>query len=237
MPKISTRAMLEAGLHFGHQTRRWDPKMKKYIYGERNGIYIIDLQQSAQLLRKACDFITTTAARGGKVVFVGTKRQAQKIVALEAETSGMYFVNKRWLGGTLTNYQTIKKSIARLEELEKQINSPEFEQRTKKERTMMKKKYDKLITLMGGIRDMKRLPDAVFIIDPKREEIAVKEARCLGIPIVAIVDTNCNPDLIDYPIPGNDDAIRGIQLVIKTICQAIHEGTAAATDGDVPFTD
>ncbi len=223
--------MLEAGIHFGHQTSRWNPKMRPYIYGERNGIYIIDLQKSAQLLRRACDFVTQTVVRGGKFIFVGTKRQAQTIILREAERTGMFFVTKRWLGGTLTNFQTIKESLNRLDKLERLINSDSFENLSKKERTMLSKQYVKLNALLAGIRKMKTLPQALYVVDPKREHIAVKEANSLGIPIVAITDTNCDPDELTHLIPGNDDAIRGIQLITKTIADAVTEGVAIATGG------
>ncbi|MBD3373324.1 MAG: 30S ribosomal protein S2 [Candidatus Coatesbacteria bacterium] len=237
MPKISVRAMLEAGIHFGHQTRRWNPKMKRYIYGERNGIYIIDLQKSAQNLRKACEYVTRTSAGGGKLIFVGTKRQAQTTVKNEAQRCGMFYVNKRWLGGTLTNYRTIKGNLQRLDELEQLINSDRFTVLSKKERTMINKRYDKLLSLHQGFREMRRVPDALFIVDPKRENIAVREANRLGIPIIAIADTNCDPDELDFPIPGNDDAIRGIQLVTQAIADAALEGQAAASGGEVPFDE
>jgi small subunit ribosomal protein S2 len=233
VPEISMRAMLEAGIHFGHQTRRWNPKMKPYIYGERNGIYIIDLQKSVQLLRKACDFITQAAARGGRIIFVGTKRQAQVIVAKEAERAGMFYVTKRWLGGTLTNFQTIKGSLDRLDKLEHLLSSENFEGLSKKERTMLTKKHQKLSLLLVGIRGMKTPPQALFVVDPKREHIAVKEANTLGIPIVAIADTNADPDELTYLIPGNDDAIRGIQLISRAIADAVIEGGAAATGGRI----
>lgn len=233
MPEFSMRSMLEAGIHFGHQTRRWNPKMKPYIYGERNGIYIIDLQKSVQLLRKACDFVTQTAARGGKIIFVGTKRQAQAIVAHEAERAGMFYVTKRWLGGTLTNFQTIKGSLDRLDKLEHLLGSESFEGLSKKERTMLTKKHQKLSSLLIGIRKMKSPPQALFVVDPKREHIAVKEANTLGIPIVAIADTNADPDELTYLIPGNDDAIRGIQLISRAIADAVIEGGAIATGGQI----
>lgn len=231
VPEISMRAMLEAGIHFGHQTRRWNPKMRPYIFGERNGIHIIDLQISAQLLRKACDFVTQTVARGGRIIFVGTKRQAQAIIVREAERTGMFYVTKRWLGGTLTNFQTIKESLSRLDKLERLINSDSFENLSKKERTMLTKRYAKLNALLVGIRKMKTLPQALYVVDPKREHIATKEANSLGIPVVAIADTNCDPDELTYLIPGNDDAIRGIQLITKTIADAVTEGNAIATGG------
>jgi small subunit ribosomal protein S2 len=231
MPEFTMRSMLEAGIHFGHQTRRWNPKMKPYIYGERNGIYIIDLQQSVQLLRRACDFVTQTAARGGRLIFVGTKRQAQAIIAREAERAGMFYVTKRWLGGTLTNFQTIKASLDRLDKLENLLGSESFEGLSKKERTMLTKRFGKLNALLAGIRGMKTLPQALFVVDPKREHIAVKEANSLGVPIVAIADTNCDPDELTYPVPGNDDAIRGIGLITHAIAEAAIEGGAIASGG------
>jgi len=205
--------------------------MKPFIFGERNGIYIIDLQQSVRLLRRACDFVTQTAARGGKLIFVGTKRQAQAIIAREAERAGMFYVNKRWLGGTLTNFQTIKGSLERLDKLEHLIGSEGFEGLSKKERTMLAKRHQKLSALLAGIRGMKTMPQALFVVDPKREHIAVKEANSLGIPIVAIADTNADPDELTYLIPGNDDAIRGISLITRAVSDAVLEGVAAATGG------
>ncbi|MBD3400516.1 MAG: 30S ribosomal protein S2 [Candidatus Coatesbacteria bacterium] len=237
MPKVSVRAMLEAGLHFGHQTRRWNPKMERYIYGERNGIHIIDLQKSAQKLREACKFITKAAARGDKAIFVGTKRQAQSTIRKEAERCGMYFVTKRWLGGTLTNYSTIKGNLQRLDELERLIESERFQALSKKERTMITKRYDKLLGLHEGFRQMRTLPKILFVVDPKRENIAVREANRLGLTIVAVADTNCDPDELDYPIPGNDDAIRGIQLITHTVAEAIMEGLATGSEGDIPFSE
>ena len=237
MPKVSVRAMLEAGIHFGHQTRRWNPKMERYIYGERNGIHIIDLQKSAQKLREACKFVTRAAARGERAIFVGTKRQAQSTIRQEAERCGMYFVTKRWLGGTLTNYSTIKGNLQRLDEIESLVESDRLTALSKKERTMINKRYDKLLALHEGFRQMRTLPKILFVVDPKRENIAVREANRLGLTVVAIADTNCDPDDLDYPIPGNDDAIRGIQLITRTIADAILEGMAMGSEGDVPFSE
>ena len=215
MPYVSMKQMLETGVHFGHQTRRWNPKMRPFIFGARKGIHIIDLQQTVKLYRKAHDFIADTVARGGKVIFIGTKRQAQDVVKAEAERCGMYYVTHRWLGGTLTNYQTIRSSIARLKKLEGMFEDGSVNRFLKKEVVGMEREVTKLNLTLGGIKDMEELPAVTFIIDPHREEIAVKECRKLGIPIVAVVDTNCDPDLIDYVIPGNDDAIRANECFEK----------------------
>jgi small subunit ribosomal protein S2 len=217
--------LLEAGVHFGHQTSRWNPKMKPYIFGARNGIYIIDLQQTVKLFREAFGFIRDIAAQGGTALFVGTKKQAQDAIREEAERSGMFYVNNRWLGGTLTNFQTIKQSIERLKKLEEMLEDPAIAAAlTKKELLRMRREVDKLLHFLGGIKGMRKLPDVVFMIDPKTEEIAVREANKLGIPIVAVVDTNCDPDLIDYKIPGNDDAIRAIRLFCASMADAMLEG-------------
>ena len=219
------KELLEAGVHFGHQTRRWDPRMKKYIYTARNGIYIIDLQQTVKLFKQAYDFIRDEiAGKGKKIIFVGTKKQAQEAVKEEAQRCGMFFVNKRWLGGTLTNFQTIRKSIEKLKKFEQMKEEGIFDLLPKKEALKLEKKMNKLEALIGGIKEMDELPGALFIIDTKREHNAVKEARKLEIPIVAIVDTNCNPEEIDYPIPGNDDAIRAIKLYCSKIADACIEG-------------
>ena len=224
MSVVTMKELLEAGVHFGHQTKRWDPKMKRYIFGARNGIYILDLQQTVKLLDVAHEFVRDTVAKGGKILFVGTKRQAQEAIYEEAVRCGMFYVNHRWLGGTLTNFQTIKKSIDRLKELEKMEEKGEFQKLPKKEVLQLQKKGAKLSKYLGGIKDMDRFPGALFIVDPKRERIAVSEARKLGVPTVAIVDTNCDPDEIDYVIPGNDDAIRAVRLFATKIANAVIEG-------------
>jgi small subunit ribosomal protein S2 len=218
------RQLLESGAHFGHQTNRWNPKMKRYIFGSRNGIYIIDLQQTLSKFREAYEFIRSTTARGDKVLFVGTKKQAQEIVASEAIRSQQFHVNQRWLGGMLTNFTTIKKSLDRLREYEHMQDAGLWENLPKKEVLQLQKKIDKLDKLLGGIKSMETLPGAVFIIDCKKEKIAISEAKKLGIPTVAIVDTNCDPDDIDYVIPGNDDAIRTIRLVTSRLADAAIEG-------------
>ena len=230
MPYVTMKQMLETGVHFGHQTRRWNPKMRPFIFGARKGIHIIDLQQTVKLYRKAHDFIADTVARGGKVIFVGTKRQAQDVIKAEAERCGMFHVTNRWLGGTLTNYQTIRTSIARLKKLEAMFEDGSVNRFLKKEIVGMEREVTKLNLTLGGIKDMEEPPAAAFIIDPHREEIAVKECRKLGIPIVAVVDTNCDPDLIDYIIPGNDDAIRAIKLFAGAMADACLEGQARSKD-------
>lgn len=224
MPVASMVELLEAGVHFGHQTRRWNPKMKRYIYGERNGIYILDLRKTSQLLDQAYDVVRDLAARGKNVVFVGTKKQASEIVEEEANRCGAYFVNKRWLGGMLTNFDTIKSRINKLKELERMQEEGIFERLPKKEVAALTRQLEKLNKSLGGIKNMKGMPDLLFIIDQKRELIAVKEANKLNIPIVCLVDTNCDPDGIDYVIPGNDDAIRAIKLVTGKIADAVLEG-------------
>ncbi len=221
---ISMRALLEAGVHFGHQTRRWNPKMKPYIFQERNGIYIIDLALTVQKLRETYEAVKQLSREGKVVLFVGTKKQAQDVVKEEAERAGTYFVNQRWLGGTLTNFATIQKRIARLRELENMKQQGDFDRLPKKEVAKLADEMAKLERFLGGIKDMHRLPDAVFIVDPKKERIAVMEARKLKIPIIAVIDTNCDPDEIDYPIPGNDDAIRAVKLIVSKIADAIVEG-------------
>jgi small subunit ribosomal protein S2 len=224
MPVITMKELLEAGVHFGHQTKRWNPKMKPYIFGARNGIYILDLQQTVKLLEIAYEFIRDTVATGEKILFVGTKRQAHESIHEEAARCGMLYVNHRWLGGTLTNFQTIQKSIEKLKELEKLEERAGFQGLPKKEVLQLQKRGAKLDKYLGGIKDMDRFPGALFVVDPKREKIAVSEARKLGIPTVAIVDTNCDPDEIDYVIPGNDDAIRAIRLFASKIADAVIEG-------------
>jgi len=218
------RELLEAGVHFGHQTKRWNPKMKKYIFGERSGIYIIDLQKTLLLFKESCEFVKNVAADGGGVLFVGTKKQGQDVIAKEASRCGMHWVNQRWLGGMLTNFFTIKKSINRLKELESMKNDGIYEALPKKEVLKLEKERLKLEKNLLGIKDLEKIPDVVFIVDPKREKIPVLEARKLQIPIVAVVDTNCNPDEIDYVIPGNDDAIRSINLMTSKIADAVLEG-------------
>jgi len=218
------KELLEAGVHFGHQTRRWNPKMKSYVFGARNGIYIIDLQKTVQCARDACEFTRKVVAEGKKILFVGTKKQAKDVIIEEATRSNQYFVANRWLGGMLTNYQTIKASIDRLKRIENMKTNGEFEALPKKEQSMLNREVEKLESSLGGIRDMKKLPGAIFIIDPTKEHIAVKEAKKLGIPTIAVVDTNCDPDDIDYVIPGNDDAIRAIKLFSHLIAQSCVEG-------------
>ncbi len=226
MSTVTMKQMLEAGVHFGHQTKRWNPKMKPYIFGARNGIYIIDLQQTVGMWRRAYDFIADLTSRGEKVLFVGTKKQAQEVVAEEAGRAGMFYVNNRWLGGTLTNFKTVKGSIERLRSVERMETDGTFEKLTKKEVLRLRRERDKLMQSLGGIKDMNRLPGAVFIVDPKKEHIAVAEANRLQIPVVAVVDTNCDPDLIDYVIPGNDDAIRSVKLFTANMADACIEGSA-----------
>jgi small subunit ribosomal protein S2 len=221
---VSMKQLLEAGVHFGHQTRRWNPKMAPYIFTERNGIYIIDLQKTARKVEEAYNFVKEVSANGETILFVGTKKQAQEAVKEEAERCGMYFVQERWLGGMLTNFQTIKSRIERLKSLEKMENDGLFEVLPKKEVQLLKKEMDKLERYLGGIRDMDKVPGAIFIVDPRKEKIAVAEARRLGIPIVAIVDTNCDPDEVDYVIPGNDDAIRAVKLLTNCMADAVIEG-------------
>src|SRR5258707_3355311 len=229
------KELLEAGVHFGHQVRRWNPKMKEYIFGERNGIYIIDLQKTQRMFRDALGFVTNAIAedRGKTVLFVGTKRQAQDAVREEAERAGQYYVNQRWLGGLLTNFQTVQKSIKRLKELETMQTDGRYEKLTKKERIKLDREREGLNKNLSGIKAMNRLPDIVFIIDVRKEEIAVAEANRLGIPIVAVVDTNCSPEGIDYVIPGNDDALRAVRLFASRIADSILEGQQIATEGGV----
>ena len=224
MANVTMKEMLEAGVHFGHETKRWDPKMKSYIYGARNGIYIIDLQKTVQLFKEAYDFIRDVASKGEYILFVGTKKQAQDSIYEEATRCNMFFVNRRWLGGMLTNFQTIKKSIDQLNKLEAMKNDDIYSLLPKKEVLQLEKQRKRLEKSLGGIKNMDRLPGAIFVIDLKKERIAVSEARKLGIPSVGIVDTNCDPDEIDYVIPGNDDAIRAIRLFSSKIADAIIEG-------------
>jgi small subunit ribosomal protein S2 len=233
------KELLEAGVHFGHQVRRWNPKMKEYIFGERNGIYIIDLQKTQRMFREAIAFVTNLIAedKGKTVLFVGTKRQAQDAIREEAEKCGQYYVNQRWLGGLLTNFQTVQKSIKRLKDLESMQTDGRYEKMTKKERIKLDRERESLNKNLSGIKSMNRLPDCVFIIDVKKEEIAVAEANRLGIPIVAVVDTNCSPEGIDYVIPGNDDALRAVRLFASRIADSIVEGNQIATEGGVLPTE
>lgn len=224
MAVISMKQLLEAGVHFGHQTRRWNPKMARYIFTERNGIYIIDLQKTVKKVEEAYNFVRDLASANGSILFVGTKKQAQEAVKEEAERCGMFYINQRWLGGTLTNFQTIRKRIDRLHQLEKMEEDGTFEVLPKKEVILLRKEKERLEKFLGGIKGMTNLPDALFVIDPRKERIAVAEARKLGIPIVAIVDTNCDPDEVDYVIPGNDDAIRAVKLLTAKIADAVLEG-------------
>ena len=235
MVSVTMKELLEAGVHFGHQVRRWNPKMKEYIFGERNGIYIIDLQKTQRMFREAIAFVTNLVAedKGKTVLFVGTKRQAQDAIREESEKCGQYYVNQRWLGGLLTNFQTVQKSIKRLKDLEAMQTDGRYEKLTKKERIKLDRERESLNKNLSGIKGMSRLPDAIFIIDVKKEEIAVAEANRLGIPIVAVVDTNCSPEGIDYVIPGNDDALRAVRLFASRISDAIVEGNQIATEGGV----
>jgi small subunit ribosomal protein S2 len=233
LPAISMKELLEAGVHFGHQTKRWNPKMKEYIFGERNGIYIIDLQKTLKMFKDAARYVGEMAAQGKNVLFVGTKRQAQEAVAEEAVRCGMYYVNQRWLGGLLTNMATVQKSIKRLKELEAMAQTDGgYAGRPKKEVIRLERERKHLDQNLAGIKDMPGLPDVMFVIDSNKEAIAVKEARRLGIPVVAIVDTNCDPDEVDYVIPGNDDALRAIRLFASKIADAVVEGRALATEQD-----
>jgi small subunit ribosomal protein S2 len=238
MAQITMKELLEAGVHFGHQTKRWNPKMAKYIFGERNGIYIIDLQKTLKKFRDAYVFTRNLAADGGTVMFVGTKKQAQETIADEATRCGMYHVSQRWLGGTLTNFATIRKSINHLKRLDEMRETGEFDRLTKKEALGLDRERAKLEKALAGIKQLDRLPSAVYIIDPRKERIAVAEAQKLAIPIIAIVDTNCDPTGIDYPIPGNDDAIRAIRLITSRIADAVIEGrgVVAKVDAEAPVS-
>ena len=238
MVSVTMKELLEAGVHFGHQVRRWNPKMKEYIFGERNGIYIIDLQKTQRMFREAINFVTNAIAedRGKTVLFVGTKRQAQDAIREEAERCGQYYVNQRWLGGLLTNFQTVQKSIKRLRDLEAMQTDGRYEKLTKKERIKLDREREGLNKNLSGIKAMGRLPDVVFIIDVRKEEIAVAEANRLGIPIVAVVDTNCSPEGIDYVIPGNDDALRAVRLFASRIADSILDGQQIATEGGVAIS-
>lgn len=227
MAVVTMKQLLDSGAHFGHQTRRWNPKMKRFIFTDRNGIYIIDLQQTLTYIDKAYEFVKETVAHGGSVMFVGTKKQAQEPIAEEATRVGMPYVNQRWLGGMLTNFSTVHKRLQRLKELESMEQTGGFEGRTKKEILMLTREKNKLERSLGGIRDMQKVPSAIFVVDTNKEHLAVAEARKLNIPIIAILDTNCDPDVVDYPIPGNDDAIRSAALLTKVVASAIAEGLQA----------
>lgn len=227
MPNITMKDMLEAGVHFGHQTNHWNPRMKPYVYGARNGIYIVDLQQTVERARIACDFVRQVASEGKKILFVGTKKQAKEVIQSEAIRAGMYYVCDRWLGGMLTNYQTVKASIDRLKKIEALKGTPGWDDLTKKEQSRADRELAKLKKSLGGIQDMKKLPGALFIIDTTKEHIAIKEAKKLGIPTIAIVDTNCDPTGINHVIPGNDDAFRSVSLFAKLIADSCLEGTQA----------
>ncbi len=222
--RVTMKALLEAGVHFGHQTKRWNPKMRPYIFSDRHGIHVIDLQQTARLLHEAQDFSRDIAINGGKIIFVGTKKQAQETVRAEAGRCGMPFVDRRWLGGTLTNFVTIRSRLRYLRELERRVYTGEIENLPKQEQVKTHRELEKLQESLGGLRDMTQLPSAIFIVDPKRETIAVAEARRLGVPIIAMVDTNCDPDLVDYVIPANDDAIRSVRLIASRLADAVVEG-------------
>lgn len=224
MAQLTIKQLLEAGVHFGHQTQRWNPKMKKYIFGERNGIYIINLEITLGCMEKALAFLKKTAAEGKEILLVGTKRQAQDPLRDAAQRCGMPYVEQRWLGGMLTNFETVRKSVSRLDHIDQMEKEGSFQFVTKKEVLMLKKEREKLVKNLSGIRKMRRLPAALFVIDSKKEEIAIHEAAKLGIQIVAVLDTNCDPDLVDYPLPGNDDAIRAIKLFCEAACEAINEG-------------
>jgi len=237
---IAMKDLLEAGVHFGHQTKRWNPKMKPYIFGERNGIYILDLGRTAKLYKEAAEFVTNTAAQGGTLLFVGTKRQAQDAIAEEAQRCSMFFVNQRWLGGLLTNFSTIQRSLGRLRELESMMTDGRYEVLSKKEVARLDKERRKLAKNLDGIRGMNRLPDAVFVVDTRHEQIAVDEARKLKIPVIGVVDTNCDPDEVDYVIPGNDDALRSIRLFAAGVADAVLAGRGmaeSAAAGEPTATD
>ena len=232
MSVISMKQLLEAGVHFGHQTRRWNPKMAEYIYTERNGIYIIDLQKSVGMVDTAYNAVKDIVANGGNILFVGTKKQAQDSIKAEAERCGMFYVNERWLGGMLTNFKTIQSRINRLKEIETMEQDGTFEVLPKKEVIALRKEMDKLQKNLGGIKDMKKIPDAIFIVDPKKERICVQEAHTLGIPLIGIADTNCDPEELDYVIPGNDDAIRAVKLIVSTMADAVIEANQGVSMDD-----
>jgi small subunit ribosomal protein S2 len=230
LANITMKELLEAGVHFGHQTKRWDPRMKEYIFGERNGIYIIDLQKTLKMFKDASKYVTDLTAQGKVILFVGTKRQAQDAIAEEANRCGMFYINNRWLGGLLTNWITVQKSVKRLQELDEMATDGRYELLTKKEVIKLERERKHLQANLAGIKNMKRLPDAIFVVDSNAEAIAVKEARKLGIPVVAVVDTNCDPTVVDYVIPGNDDALRAIRLFTSKISDSVIEGVQMATD-------
>jgi small subunit ribosomal protein S2 len=234
MSVVSMKQLLEAGVHFGHQTRRWNPKMAPYIYTNRNGIHIIDLQKTVGMIDDAYNAVVDLVANGGIVLFVGTKKQAQDTIKAEAERCGMYYVDERWLGGMLTNFTTIQSRIERLKAIEKMSEDGTFDVLPKKEVIQLKKEWDKLEKNLGGIKEMGRIPDAIYIVDPKKERICVKEAEALGIPLIGIADTNCDPEELDYIIPGNDDAIRAVKLITATIADAVIEGQQGVSEQEVP---
>ena len=237
MSVISMKQLLEAGVHFGHQTRRWNPKMAEYIYTERNGIYIIDLQKSVGKVDEAYQAVSDIAAEGGTILFVGTKKQAQDAIKTEAERCGMFYVNERWLGGMLTNFKTIQSRIERLKEIEAMAEDGTFDVLPKKEVIALKKEWEKLEKNLGGIKNMKRLPDAIFVVDPKKERICVQEAHTLGIPLIGIADTNCDPEELDYVIPGNDDAIRAVKLIVSTMADAVVEAKQGLVESEAEYSD
>ena len=238
MSVISMKQLLEAGVHFGHQTRRWNPKMAEYIYTERNGIYIIDLQKSVGMVDTAYNAVKDIVANGGNILFVGTKKQAQDSIKTEAERCGMYYVNERWLGGMLTNFKTIQTLIKRLKEIEAMAEDGTFDVLPKKEVIGLKKEWEKLEKNLGGIKEMKKIPDAIFVVDPKKERICIQEAHTLGIPLIGIADTNCDPEELDYVIPGNDDAIRAVKLIVSTMADAVIEANQGESmSEDAPAED
>ena len=238
MSVISMKQLLEAGVHFGHQTRRWNPKMAEYIYTERNGIYIIDLQKSVGMVDTAYNAVKDIVANGGDILFVGTKKQAQDSIKTESERCGMYYVNERWLGGMLTNFKTIQTRIKRLKEIEAMSEDGTFDVLPKKEVIGLKKEWEKLEKNLGGIKEMKKIPDAIFVVDPKKERICIQEAHTLGIPLIGIADTNCDPEELDYVIPGNDDAIRAVKLIVSTMADAVIEANQGESmSEDVPAED
>ena len=238
MSVISMKQLLEAGVHFGHQTRRWNPKMAEYIYTERNGIYIIDLQKSVGMVDTAYNAVKDIVANGGNILFVGTKKQAQDSIKTEAERCGMYYVNERWLGGMLTNFKTIQTRIKRLKEIEAMSEDGTFDVLPKKEVIGLKKEWEKLEKNLGGIKEMKKIPDAIFVVDPKKERICIQEAHSLGIPLIGIADTNCDPEELDYVIPGNDDAIRAVKLIVSTMADAVIEANQGESmSEDAPAED
>ena len=238
MSVISMKQLLEAGVHFGHQTRGWNPKMAEYIYTERNGIYIIDLQKSVGMVDTAYNAVKDIVANGGDILFVGTKKQAQDSIKTEAERCGMYYVNERWLGGMLTNFKTIQTRIKRLKEIEAMSEDGTFDVLPKKEVIGLKKEWEKLEKNLGGIKEMKKIPDAIFVVDPKKERICIQEAHTLGIPLIGIADTNCDPEELDYVIPGNDDAIRAVKLIVSTMADAVIEANQGESmSEDVPAED